>query len=228
MQRANRVVAVSQFAANIAREILTDVPMEVIYNGIDTQQFRPPPVERTPHQPFRLLYVGSWMARKGVDLLAPIMRELGEGFELRYTGGPAAERDKRDMPTNMHDLGRLQGADAVVAAMHDADMFLFPSRSEGFPLVAIEAMACGLPLIASRNSSLAEAVEDRASGILCMQENTSSMAAACRELAGDQATYLRMAATARARVHKNLTIGRMVDRYTQTYASVTSTVVKAE
>lgn len=228
MQRANRVVAVSQFAADTARKTLVDVPMEVIYNGIDTQQFRPPPGERTPHQPFRLLYVGSWKALKGVDLLAPIMRELGNRFELRYTGGSAAEDDKSDMPANARDLGLLQGADAVIAAMQDADAFLFPSRSEGFPLVAIEAMACGLPTIASRCSSLTEAIEDRASGILCTQDDTAAMAAACREMADDQAAYMRMAATARARVLKDLSTDKMVDAYMQIYASVTSTVVKAE
>ena len=81
---------------------LPDERFEIIYNGIDTDLFRPGNRERQPGEPFRLLYVGSWMSRKGVDLLAPIMRELGDGFELHYTGGSAAEKDKAGMPTNMH------------------------------------------------------------------------------------------------------------------------------
>src|SRR5699024_10382375 len=105
---------------------------------------------------------GSWIARKGVDLLAPIMRELGDGFELWYTGGSAAAKDRADMPSNMHDLGRLDSADAVVAAMQSADAFLFPSRSEGFGLVIMEAMACGLPVIATDGSSPTELVGEYA------------------------------------------------------------------
>src|SRR5699024_2169885 len=156
MRRADKVVAVSQFVADTARKYLTDVPMEVIYNGVDTELFRPGTRQRQPGEPFRLLYVGSWIARKGVDLLPPIMRELGDGFELRYTGGPAADKNRADMPPNMRDIGRLNGPGAVVAAMQDVDALLFPSRSEGFGLVAAEAMACGLPVIATCGSSLVE------------------------------------------------------------------------
>jgi glycosyltransferase involved in cell wall biosynthesis len=123
LQRADRVVAVSNFVTKMASQTLCDVPMQVIYNGIETERFRPGNRVRQPSAPFRLLYVGSWMARKGVDLLAPIMRELGEGFELRFTGGPAAENDKAGMPANMHDIGRLSG-DKVIAAMQGADAFL--------------------------------------------------------------------------------------------------------
>jgi len=99
------MVAVSRFVADMARKTLCDVPMQVIHNGIDTELFQPRNRLRQPDAPFRLLYVGSWMARKGVDLLAPIMRELGSGFELRYTGGRAAEKIKTAMPPNMNDVG---------------------------------------------------------------------------------------------------------------------------
>ena len=55
------------------------------------------------------------MARKGVDLLAPIMRELGEGFELHYTGGPDAKKDKPAMPIN-----RIKGATDMVRQIGEA------------------------------------------------------------------------------------------------------------
>lgn len=217
MQCADRVVAVSQFAANTARKTLVDVPMEVIYNGIDTQQFRPPPGERKPHKPFRLLYVGSWMARKGVDLLAPIMSELGEGFELRYTGGPAAERDKPDMPANMHDLGRLQGADAVVAAMQDADAFLFPSRSEGLPLCLLEAMACGLPVIATRGSSLVEVITNEVSGVLCSANDVQKFSDAIRRLALDKEFFAGTSSAAYSEANGNYRHDSMIGMYVDAY-----------
>ncbi len=191
MRRARKVVAVSQFAASMARKTLCNVPMDVIYNGIDTSLFHPASDAVAPHQPFQLLYVGGWKDLKGVDLLEPIMRELGGGVVLYYTGGSGAERDKLRLPSNMIDVGRLSG-DRVVEAMQQADALLFPSRSEGFGLVAAEAMACGLPVVATRGSSLAEIVMDGKTGILCMQDDVSAFASAIRRLASDVAQWQMM------------------------------------
>lgn len=219
MRRAARVVAVSQFAAETARKTLLDLPMQVIYNGIDVGRFCPPD-QRFPHQPFRLLYAGSWAALKGVDLLAPIMRELGDTFELQYTGGPAAVRHLVGAAANMHNLGRLRGADAVVAAMQNADAFLFPSRSEGFGLVAAEAMACGLPVITTRGSSLVEVVEDGKTGILCPQDDVGAFVAAARRLASEAAVYSDMALTARQLVVDRFSVEDMVEAYLDVYGGI--------
>lgn len=216
MLRADRLVAVSLFAAEIARRTLVNRPIQVIHNGVDLEKFRSP-APRPAHWPFRLLYIGKWAPLKGVDLLAPIMRMLGEGFELRYTGGGAALRDRANMPNNMHDLGRLHGDDAVVAAMHDADILLFPSRSEGFGLVAAEAMACSLPVVATRGSSLQEVVVDGVTGILCPQDDAGAFAAAIRALAGDARKRMCMSQAARQRAVDALDQNLMVDAYVRIY-----------
>lgn len=181
--RAQKVIAVSQFVADTTTTTLANIPVEVIYNGVDTEIFKPSPHPRTSSTPFRLLYVGSWISRKGVDMLAPIMRELGNSFELFYTGGPASDNDKLSMPVNMHDIGRLEGDREVARAMQQADALLFPSYSEGFGLVAAEAIACRLPVIATRGSSLLEVVSDGVTGLLCPAGNIAAFADAARELA---------------------------------------------
>lgn len=216
LQRANAAIAVSQFAAKTARQTLLDRPIHVIYNGVDTERFRPP---RQPVQnlPFRLLFVGSWLKRKGVDLLAPIMRELGGGFELRYTGGAAAKHDRQSMPPNMHDIGRLNGEGAVITAMQAVDAFLFPSRSEGLPQVVIEAMACGLPVIAAQTPALAEVVEDRITGVLCGQEDVSAYANSAQGLAADITRMRAMRDAARVRAIERFSIVGMLDRYLVAY-----------
>ncbi|WP_220463524.1 glycosyltransferase family 4 protein [Sediminihaliea albiluteola] len=183
LRKASRVISVSQFVASTAKNTLTDVPMQVIYNGVDTALFKASTEPRKPNKPFRLLYVGSWTIRKGIDLLAPIMRELGQDFELYYTGGPGSEKDKQSMPANMFDIGRLQGDHEVVNAMQSADAFLFPSRSEGFSLAVTEAIACGLPVIATNSSSLPETVEDGVTGVLCPKDDVTAFANAARQLA---------------------------------------------
>lgn len=180
MKRSAQVTAVSQFVADMAKRTLCDVPMQVIYNGIDTEIYKPDENKIKPNQPFRLLYVGAWRKLKGVDLLAPIMRKLGDDFELHYTGGKAAEKDKPSMPKNMHDIGRLSSGE-VITAMQNADAFLFPTRSEGFGLVAIEAIACGLPVITTKGTCLEEIVTTDVLGTLCNPSDISSFIHACRE-----------------------------------------------
>lgn len=218
MHRADKVIAVSQFAADSARAHVLDRPMQVIHNGVDIARFRPP-AERQLHHPLRLLYVGSWMTRKGVDLLAPIMRELGDDFVLHYTGGRAAEKDKTGMSTNMRDLGRLSG-DTVIAAMQEADALLFPSRSEGLPLSVLEAMACGLPVIATRGSSLVEVVKDGVTGHLCVQENTLAFVRAAQALADNPGQWLHMSTMASSAVASEFSLSAMVEAYVDTYAAL--------
>ncbi|MGY0652267.1 glycosyltransferase family 4 protein [Luteimonas sp. A537] len=217
LHRAQRAVAVSQFVADMGRQTLSDVPMVVIHNGINTARFHPGHRARQPGEPFRLLYVGSWMARKGVDLLAPIMGELDDGFELRYTGGSEAAQDLANMPTNMIDIGRLHGDAAVVAAMQNADALLFPSRSEGLPLVVAEAMACGLPVIASHASCLPEIVADGVSGLLCPCDDVAAFAAAVRRLAGDGDLATAMSAAAPEIAKQRFGFETMVDAYRTLY-----------
>lgn len=216
LRRTDRVVAVSRFVAEMARQTLCDVPMEVIYNGIDTEVFRPGNRVRQPGEPFRLLYVGSWMARKGVDLLAPIMRELGDGYELQYTGGAASDRNKSDMPSNMRDLGRLSGPQ-VVAVMQSSDAFLFPSRSEGLPLVVIEAMACGLPVMATQKTAVAEVVIDNETGLLCRAEDIADFVLTARKLAVDAPLRERMRLAACAHATTNFSLDAMIDGYVTAY-----------
>lgn len=181
MQKAQQVTAVSQFVADMAKRTLGDLPIQVIYNGIDTDLFCPGNRVRQKDEPFRLLYVGSWRRLKGVDLLAPIMCKLGDGFELHYTGGKAAEKDKYNMPKNMHDLGRLNQQE-VIEAMQNVDALLFPSRSEGFGLVVVEAIACGLPVIAMKGTCLQEIITHESEGYLCDAEEILSFVTAIKKL----------------------------------------------
>jgi len=154
-----------------------------------------------------------------VDLLFPILHQLGEGFVLHYTGGPAAEKDKAKMPPNMIDIGRLQGDAAVVAEMQSADALLFPSRSEGFGLVAAEAMACGLPVLAMRSTSLVEVVADGQTGMLCPPDDVTGFVTAIRRLAMEPDWYAQLARAARDRVIQYFSENVMINAYVQLYSS---------
>ena len=219
LQRAGAVVGVSHFVAETARRTILDRPIEVIHNGVDTRSFAPATRVSQSDGPFKLLYVGSWRQAKGVELLPQIMRNLGEGYELRYTR-EAANRGRMNMPPNTFDLGRLEGDDAVVAAMNDADAFVFPSLTEGFSLAVIEAMSCGLPVIASDIPALAESVEHGRTGYLCPKDQPAAFVSAIRELAGQPELRSAMGTAARERVLKNFSVEGMVRSYVERYKAL--------
>jgi len=219
LRRADRVVAVSQYTAHQVQATFGTEGIEVIYNGLDTDQFHPP-AARDPHQPFRLLYVGSWSARKGCDLLAPIMQKLGEDFELHYTCAVKSTANT-DLPANCHPLGRPSLA-GLINAYQECDALLFPSRLEGFGQVAAEAMACGLPVIAANNSALPEVVLDHKTGLLVRQNTAGGFADAARALQTDPVTWRRMSSTARDHAAVAFAVDRMADQYVKIYSSMLS------
>jgi len=221
IRQSDAVVAVSHFVADMSHKVLAGASYKVIHNSIDTKIFCPDESRlQSRRKPFRLLYAGNWIRRKGVDLLAPIMRRLGEGFELYYTGGEAAARDKPEMPNNMIDLGRLNGDLAVAKAMRDSDAFLFPSRSEGFGLVAAEAMACGLPVVAMNSSALPEVVKHNETGFLCNRDDVRDFVEKIKLLANDKALYEQMCTTARSFVLEHFSFEKMLSSYTELYYSL--------
>lgn len=218
IQRARAVVAVSHYTAAQVRAHFGTHDITVIHNGIDCQTFTPT-TRTTPHRPFRLLYVGNWSVRKGVDLLAPIMERLGGDFMLHYTADRNSGHERFRLPANSVCLGRLKGGD-LVRAYQEADALLFPSRLEGLPLVPLEAMACGLPVIAAKTSSLPEVVEDGVTGVLCPQDDVAAFAAQIGRLAENPAAWCAMRQTARQRATSRFDERVMVHRYREIYGAV--------
>jgi len=222
-RRANAVVAVSHYTAKRTEVAFGIGKITIIANAIDTQHGSFHPDRRTsPQQRFRMLYVGNWSIRKGVDLLAPIMGHLGEAFELYYTVDRHGLHEHYAIPKNGHCLGRYETADELADAYRNADALLFPSRLEGLPLTVLEAQACGLPVIATNGSSLPEAVENGVSGLLCLQNDARAFANAARQLASNPERWVRMKQAARKRIEERFSHEAMIDRYLDVYRTVLS------
>ncbi len=223
LRQAWRVVAVSADTAEQARRIFGLRDVRVIPNGVPVDGVFQPGTRTQAHRPFRLLYLGNWSRRKGSDLLAPIMRSLGAGFELLYTEDRQGAQRDFERPAHARSLGRLHGPEAVAQACRSADALLFPSRLEGLPLGVLEAMSCGLPVIAARASSLPEVIEHGRSGWLCETGQPESFAVAARILQEDPALWRSMALQARLRVEQEFSFDRMVEHYLELYCQCPST-----
>lgn len=218
LSRAHGVVAVSEYTARRTREIFATKDIRVIHNGVPAPLHIVAP--RTPARagPFRLLYVGSWSRRKGSDLLSPIMRALGEEFELHYAGAGADVADARTLPSNCHMAGRPDDFQLDLL-YRNSDALLLPTRLEGFGQVAVEAMARGTPVIATRGSAIPEVVQDDVSGILCRQDDINAFANAARRLAGDAEGWFRLSAGALKQAER-FSISAMSQAYRSVYSEI--------
>lgn len=190
-RKAAHVVAISEYTAGSLKQVFGLPDVSVIPLWVPIDKFVPAQtVASRPDQPFRLLFVGNLLRRKGADLLVPIMEQLGNGFQLRLTTGlRSVARDK--YPDNMLPLGHLSEAE-LIREYQNCDALLFPSRFEGFGYAVLEAMACGKPAITSANTSLTELVTDGENGILCPTDSVDCFVAACQALAENRSRCQKM------------------------------------
>ncbi len=214
--RADAVVGVSAYTRERVVEIYGRSDVHVVYNGIDTELFRPQAGDRPAGRPFRLLFVGNRTRRKGADLLGPLLVRLGPGYELWYSGGQ--RQDEVPMPVQgTRALGRLS-REELARAYNACHALVFPSRLEGFGLAVAEAMASGLPVVASRCSSLPELVVDGQGGFLCPVDDVAALAAAVRRLAEEPSLCREMGAFNRTRAEALFSFGAMAAQYRALYA----------
>lgn len=220
LRNASVITAVSHFTASSLSSIWPIRPARVIHNWIDIQTFRPGNQESRPGQrPFQLLFAGNLSRRKGTDLLAPIMSELGPHFQLRFTAG-LRQSKPIPMERNMISIGRITEESVLIRAYQQCDAVLVPSRFEGFGLSALEAMACGKPVIASRSSSLPEIVEDGVTGILCPIDDIPAFAAACRKLAENPDLLHKYGEAARGRAEELFSEKAIIPQYVALYENL--------
>jgi colanic acid/amylovoran biosynthesis glycosyltransferase len=164
--------------------------LRLVRCAVDTGLFRPPEAPRAD-SPMRVLCVSRLVLGKGLTLLLEALAEVaGEGLEVELVlvgEGPEREAIER----RSHELGldgrvRLTGAigqDEIRAHYAEASVFCLPSFAEGVPVVLMEAMATGLPVIVTRIAGIPELVDDGESGILVRPARADDLAGALRRLA---------------------------------------------
>ncbi len=213
---AARVVTVSRFSQQRIQEKFGRDDVRVIYNGVDENFFRPLPMSnRRADKPVRLFFAGNLTRRKGADLLPQILARLGADFVLEYTSGLRTHA-RSTRAANLHPLGYLSPT-ALVEAYNRCDIFLFPSRLEGFGYPVAEAMACGKPVVATNYSSLPELVDAGQGGLLCPRDDIDAFVESIHQLAANPDRRLRMGAYNRAKVERLFSLRQTVDNYLQLY-----------
>lgn len=190
--------------------------------GVDCERFSPS--RRTPHtspsERLNVLYAGRVTSEKGVDLLADSIL-AARAWEPRVHllvagGGPEQERLGATLGEHVTFLGWLRG-DELARAYADADMFLFPSSTDTFGQVILEAQASGLPVVAVATGGPLSLIEHGLTGLLC-EPDAGTMAEALLQLTRSPALRTRLGAAGWARVRERTwerTMQRLAAGYRQ-------------
>lgn len=164
----------------------------VLTRGVDTERFHPGLRTRT-HGPVRAVYVGRVAPEKGLHLLVDIFSEMAD-VELMIVGdGPYLRQLKRHLPKAVF-TGRLTGA-ALSQAYANADLFVFPSKTDTLGNVVLEAMSSGLPVVVSNVGGPKELVNHGKTGLVA--ESDEAFAGAVTRLTRNPNLRHQMARAAR-------------------------------
>ncbi|WXG54157.1 MAG: glycosyltransferase family 4 protein [Candidatus Sedimenticola sp. (ex Thyasira tokunagai)] len=217
LDRADKVTAVSDFTASLVHSDLGfKGDIQVIPNGVDTSIFFPG-LDRSDDGVVRVLFSGNPTARKGAQWLKGIAGLLQSGIEIWCTGGlRGATEDTAGQ--RIRYLGPISYMD-MPAVYREADMLLLPTVREGHSLAVLEAMASGLPVVASRCSSLPEQVIEGEGGCLVDVGDVQQYAAAIHNLAEDQEARDAMGAFNRRRTEQVFPLQRMISTYRELFSS---------
>jgi len=154
--------------------------IDVIPPGVDLTLFRPSLLPKRSERA-RILFVGGDFERKGGRDLLEAARLLGDACELDLVTGSEVPQLPAGVRARVH-RGLKPQSDKLVQLYRSADIFALPSRGDCMPQAVAEALACGLPVVATRVGAIPEMVSDGVNGYMVPVQDPRALAAACDEL----------------------------------------------
>lgn len=227
-RRAQVVIAVSQaVAGSLVTLGMPPAKLRIVPNGVDVEAFAQLPLRADARQALGLTedtFTVGCIARlspeKGVDVLAQAAAALPDVPVLVAGDGPQRAVLQASLPANVRLLGRIPDTRALLAAV---SVLVVPSRREGQGIVALEAMAARVPLIASRVGGLAEMLTDGETALLVPPGDPAALAHAISRLRDDTALQAHLSAHAaclvRERYSHRRTVAAVLDVYAEVAAS---------
>jgi glycosyltransferase involved in cell wall biosynthesis len=216
----------------VKRDYLKQVPLpdtaqKVLYNGVDTEVFKPgnPETEPALHGEIKVGAAARLMPQKNLHLLVkaaadPVFQKAGVHFFVAGEG-PL----KQDLLTCAKSAGasghfHLLGFNRSIRDFYQSlDLFAMPSLKEGFSNALLEAMACGLPVVATAVGGNPEAVRHGVNGLLVPPDNDEAFLAALRTVLENAETRHRMGHES-ARIARSFSLKEMVRQTEELYLNL--------
>lgn len=231
IKASDGVTAVSKYLADETEEVFKlDKPIEVIHNFFDPNRFKPKTdvctrSEFVTSDEFLLAHVSNFRPVKRIldviDIFDRVQNELPARLLLVGEGPDTilARRQitKRGLSDRVIFLGNQSRVEAVLPCV---DLFLVPSEEESFGLAALEALACGVPVIGTAGTGLTEVVDDFRNGFLLPVGDTVSMARAAVSLLKDNERLAEFKQQAVKLALEKFGSDKIVDKYEAYYQEV--------
>ncbi len=224
---ASMVVACSDGLRELAQETAPDVKMDVIPDGLDLSRFEPSSREPCPER-VRILTIGRLIPRKGfqflIRALPKIVENAAHDFEIEIVGDGPYQKELLKLAADLDVTEHIRFAGSVPYAelpgkYRDADIFILPSLAEGMPLVVLEAMGTGLPIVASRVQGIEELVAEDVNGALFDPGDADGLARSLVKLINAGKRRVEMGEASVARV-KPYDWKHIADAYLTLYADI--------
>lgn len=227
------VFCVSEQVRNHAIEVdgIDPARARTLYNGLNLRDWNIAPSLRKDPSAVHIVTAGNIRRVKGHDTFiaaAAQVAPLFPGVSFSLAGGvlePDYYAELQSLVRSHNLTGRFHFAGAVANLpqyLSTADIFVLPSRSEGFSNAIIEAMAASLPVVATRVGGNAEAVKDGVSGLLVLPDDPTALAAAILRLLRNPPQAQAMGAAGRTLVAENFTTEAMMQHIASAYESLLS------
>lgn len=217
---ADRIAVPTRIAADsFIREGVSADKLIINPYGVSLEAFRPPSEPRPVRDRPVILCVGRVGVRKGLPALLQAFAPYADRAALHLVGPKDPEADillKRLPVKSVHLSGALP-REGVVRALQEADIFCLPSLEEGLPLSLLQAMATGLPVIASRETGIETVDPSGAAGIAVPASQTERLSEAIGALLESHESRLIKGAAAMAAVGKGFDWSDYGDRTDDTY-----------
>jgi glycosyltransferase involved in cell wall biosynthesis len=223
-----QIIAISQDIKNRAqRDLRCQTKIEVIHYGLTPPQFQPKSRQELgiPVDAVVLISIGRLIKRKALgDVLLALSRLEERRFRLLIVGEGPEEKNLRDLAQRLGISSQVGFMGAIWGErkfqyLAAADMFVLPSIHEGFGLAFLEAMHCGLPVIASSSGGQTDFLQEGKTGFLIPVGDTQALAEAILRVANDQDLRRRMSDFNKEYV-KSFDISHVAERYEALFSEV--------
>jgi glycosyltransferase involved in cell wall biosynthesis len=223
LRNAARVVVFTaeQRSAVSARYSIDPARIVVIPNGVEKTFYYVG--QRLPKANPRLLFVGRLAAQKNLPLLLRALVGISQRFETTLVGDGELEAKLRELAAsldlqNIRFHGRADGEE-LRDLYRNADIFVLPSEREGMPLVLLEALAMGLPVVATDIPGSRDVINDGINGVLVPPDDAPALRKALLSVASDLDGYRRMSDASR-RLADQYSWAAVGDAFEELYAEV--------
>jgi N-acetyl-alpha-D-glucosaminyl L-malate synthase BshA len=237
IEASDAVTAISYYLRDATRETFsTERHIEVIYNFIDADYY-----ERRPNESLRrvlapngeriMLHISTFRPIKRItdciEVLARVQAKGSRSVRLIMCGDGPERKEAETLAARLGVSDQVefvgkQPQSQIRDYLSVADLLLLPSQSESFGLVALEAMACRVPVIATRVGGVPEVVEDGGSGYLFEVGDVDAMAEAAMRIISDDREHERLSHRGREIAISRFSTEKIIPQYESLYSAVLS------